>query len=421
MQIIQNDTIRNSIKVALWEIKKLVLNKSFIVSLLLTPVIWGLFMGLPVLLEMIERPVVPPTTYIYIVDEIDIYQQLSQRVTDIDNLVLKRYIGNIDDLRKRIEGDVNAAYVHLTKETFETRTVSVITGTGDTYIPHAFDVRLNETLMSHELAKHGIGAGEIEKIVAGYLVDVRPIRPIEEIKDPMYLVRKWAPPIFAMIVFFLILFSGMMTMQSAISDKRDRVVEILLSSISADSLMYGKIIGNFVAGLIQLAVYSMYAIIFLHFLDLPGIGVIPVDQLLTFVVSPQLPLLLLFALLGYLLFSSMYVALGAMVEDLQEAGNFQGILMSLPLLPILFIGSVLGSPDGIIAQIGSYIPFTSPIVMILRVTLTDLTLVEIIMPIVILLASTMLMAKLAGKIFRTGMLMYGKEADFREIWKWLRQ
>lgn len=109
------------------------------------------------------------------------------------------------------------------------------------------------------------------------------------------------------------------------------------------------------------------------------------------------------------------------MEDMQNAGNFQGIIMFLPLLSALFISPVIGNPEGIIAQIGSYIPFTASIVMILRITLIDLTLIEIVMPLVILLASTMLMAKLAGKIFRTGMLMYGKEADPREMWKWLRQ
>jgi len=134
-----------------------------------------------------------------------------------------------------------------------------------------------------------------------------------------------------------------------------------------------------------------------------------------------LPLLLLFALLGYLLFSSIYAGLGATMEDIQNAGNFQGIVMILPGLSALFISPVVGNPEGIIAQIGSYLPFTASIVMILRITLVDLSRVEIVIPMAILLVSTMFMAKLAGKIFRTGILMYGKEADPKEMWKWLRQ
>jgi len=420
MQAIQNDTTRSGVKVALWEIRKLVWNKSFMISLLLTPVIWGAFIGLPRLFEIIDEPVVPPTTYMYIVDEIGIYGALSKKVTDIDNLVLSKHIDHKDDLRNRIEGDANAGYVHITEEIFETRTINVITGTGDTYIPSAFKGSLKEILTRDELAGHNVETGEIDKIIAGYFVSISPLIG-EEVEDPMDVIRKWTPPIFAMIIFFMVFMSGMTTMQSAISDKRDKMVEILLSSVSANSLMYGKIIGNFIAGLIQLAVYLIYALMFLHFLGFPGLGRIPVDQLLSFILSPQLPLLLLFALLGYLLFSSIYAGLGATMEDIQNAGNFQGIVMILPGLSALFISPVVGNPEGIIAMIGSYLPFTASIVMILRITLLDLSLVEIVIPMAILLVSTMFMAKLAGKIFRTGILMYGKEADPKEMWKWLRQ
>jgi ABC-2 type transport system permease protein len=350
---------------------------------------------------------------------------LSQKVVDIDNLVLRKHVDHIDNLRNQIEGDANAGYIHLTEEIFETRTINVITGTEDTYIPHAFDNKLKEVLMRYELAMQNIEPADIDKIIAGYVVDISPLIE-QEVKDPMYPVRKWTPPIFAMIIFFMVFMSGIITMQSAVSDKRDKMVEILLSSVSADSLMYGKIIGNFIAGLIQVAVYLIFGLMFLHFVGLqhigfPEIGRIPLDQLLSFLVSPQLPLLLLFALPGYLFFSSMYAGLGATMEDVQNAGNFQVIAMILPALSFLLINPVIGSPDGIIAQIGSYVPFTTSIVMILRITLTDLSLVEIIMPLIVLLASTVLMAKLSGKIFRIGMLMYGKEADPKEIWKWLRQ
>ena len=224
-----------------------------------------------------------------------------------------------------------------------------------------------------------------------------------------------------MIIFFMVFMSGMTTMQSAISDKRDKMVEILLSSVSASSLMYGKIIGNFLAGLIQLTVYLIYALMFIHFLGIPGLGDIPVHQLLSFIVSPELPLFLLFALVGYLLFSSLYAGMGTTMEDMQSTGNFQGLIMMLPMLSAFVISPVIGNPEGLIALIGSYIPFTASVVMIVRMTLIDLSLIEIIIPLVVLLASTLLMARLAGKIFRTGMLMYGKEAGPKEMWKWLRQ
>ena len=184
---------------------------------------------------------------------------------------MRKHVDHIDNLRNQIEGDANAGYIHLTEEIFETRTINVITGTEDTYIPHAFDNKLKEVLMRYELAMQNIEPADIDKIIAGYVVDISPLIE-QEVKDPMYPVRKWTPPIFAMIIFFMVFMSGIITMQSAVSDKRDKMVEILLSSVSADSLMYGKIIGNFIAGLIQVAVYLIFGLMFLHFVGLQHIG-----------------------------------------------------------------------------------------------------------------------------------------------------
>lgn len=412
-------TIKDSIKIASWEAKNLIWNKAFIISLLITLIIMGLFIGVPRLLEKIaeEEPVAPLTT-IYIIDEIGIYEPLSQKIADIDNLILKKHMGHKDDLRNRIKDDVNAGYIHITEEIFETREINLITSRHDTHIPLAFNTKLIETLSHVELEKYNIEPGNIDNIIFGFGISVDPLIDF----DPMDFIRKWAPPAFAMLILFMVIFSGMMTMQSAISDKRDKMVEILLSSVSATSLMYGKIIGNFLAGLVQMAAYGIFAVIAFHFLGLPGgLGDVPVHQLLSYIPSPELPLLLLFALSGYLLFSSLYAGIGATMEDIQSAGNFQGIVMLLPALPFIFIGHIIANPGGIIAQVGSYIPFTTATVMIVRMTLLDLSLVEIIVPMVILLVSTVLMAKLAGKIFKTGMLMYGKEADPKEMWKWVRQ
>ncbi len=412
-------TIKDSIKIASWEAKNLIWNKSFIISLLIMVIIGGLFIGVPRLLEKIaeEEPVAPLTT-IYIIDEIGIYEPLSQKIADIDNLILKKHMGHKDDLRNRIKDGAIAGYIHITEEIFETREINLITSRHDTYISFAFNAKLIETLRRVELEKYNIEPGNIDNIIFGFGISVDPLIDF----DPMDFIRKWASPVFAMLIFFMVMFSGMMTMQSAISDKRDKMVEILLSSVSATSLMYGKIIGNFLAGLVQVAAYGIFVVIVFHFFGLPGdLADVSVHYLLSYIPSPELPLLLLFALSGYFLFSSLYAGMGATMEDIQSAGNFQGIVILLPVIPFIFISHIIANPGGIIAQVGSYIPFTTATVMIVRMTLLDLSLVEIIVPMVILLVSTVLMAKLAGKIFKTGMLMYGKEADPKEMWKWVRQ
>ena len=109
------------------------------------------------------------------------------------------------------------------------------------------------------------------------------------------------------------------------------------------------------------------------------------------------------------------------MENIHSDGNFQGIVMFLPAIPFIFMSHVIADPGGIIAQVGSYIPFTSAIVMILRMTLLDLSWVEIALPLIVLLVSTALIAKLSGEIFKTGMLMYGQGAGLKEMWRWVRE
>src|SRR5699024_9221340 len=100
---------------------------------------------------------------------------------------------------------------------------------------------------------------------------------------------------------------------------------------------------------------------------------------------------------------------------------FQGMALSLSFLPFIFIGPVISDPSGLFAQIGTYIPFTTPGVLLMRLTvMEEWPWVEIIIALVILVVSIWIFMKLAGKIFKTGILMYGKNATPAEIWKWIK-
>src|SRR5699024_12688960 len=102
-------------------------------------------------------------------------------------------------------------------------------------------------------------------------------------------------------------------------------------------------------------------------------------------------------------------------------GNFQGMVMMLPFLPFIFIAPVINDPSGIVAQVGTYIPFTTPGVLLMRLmVLEEWPWVEIIIELAILVVSIWILTKVAGKMFKTGIIMYGKNATPAEIWKWIR-
>ena len=109
------------------------------------------------------------------------------------------------------------------------------------------------------------------------------------------------------------------------------------------------------------------------------------------------------------------------MADLTTAGTFQSMALMLPFLPFFFIGPVLANPSGLVAQITTYVPFTAPGVLLLRLTmLEEWPWVEILIALAILVVSVWVFMKLAGKIFKTGILMYGKNATPKEIWRWIR-
>src|SRR5699024_4776502 len=122
-------------------------------------------------------------------------------------------------------------------------------------------------------------------------------------------------------------------------------------------------------------------------------------------------LFVIIAILGYLLFAALFVGLGATIEDVSASGSFQGMVLMLPFVPVIFHGSILENPNGQVAKIVSYIPFTSPSVLILRLTMLEQwPWMEITIAIVILIISVWIFTKLAGKIFKIGIQKYGKNA-----------
>src|SRR5699024_438232 len=101
-------------------------------------------------------------------------------------------------------------------------------------------------------------------------------------------------------------------------------------------------------------------------------------------------------------------------------GNFQGLVMMLPFLPFMFATPVFMDPTGIVAKVGTYFPFTTPGVLLMRlIAMEEWPWMEIGIAFVVLIVSILSMMKLAGKIFKVGILMYGKNATPKEIWKWL--
>lgn len=399
-------------KVAKWEIKRNLKNKSFIIGLFSTPVIFLAFY----LLGHLFGDSGEEGTKVLVRDDLNIVPALEE-VTEQFELPLEWEVTDLDESKaiEQLEELEYTAYIHFDEEGLNTGVFSVYT---TDKISSNFQTQMqifSEAIKGIQLSNLGLTQEQMEAVTKTFLFEQTKASDVlkgeEEEKGSNF--EKIVPGLFAGIILFSIVVTGMMILTSASQEKKDKIAEIILSSVSPNELMQGKIIGYFVLGMIQTAVILLFGIPFVIFqFDQP---------ILQYIFVPETLLLVFLALLGYLLFAAIFVGIGATMADMTTAGNFQGVVMMLPFLPIIFMGPVFSNPSGIVAKVGSYIPFSASGVLIMRLSMLDeWPWVEIMIAIAILIISIWLFMKLAGKIFKVGILMYGKNASPQEIWKWIR-
>jgi ABC-2 type transport system permease protein len=229
--------------------------------------------------------------------------------------------------------------------------------------------------------------------------------------------------IIAFILYMVITLYGVNVLRSIVTEKSTRVVELMVAASKPSSMMSGKIIGVGGAGLLQVAVWFIFGGIALAYrveiLHALGAGAGAATALPSLSVI-QIAVIVLFFILGYLFYASMYAAIGATVSSEQDSQQ-----AAVPITMFLVIGmvsmtAITGDPRGSSSAIMTLVPMWSPMLMPLRYILGGASPGEVALSLGILAASTVLVARAAAKIYRVGILMYGKRPGFGELLRWLR-
>ena len=241
----------------------------------------------------------------------------------------------------------------------------------------------------------------------------------------------------AFVIYFAVFVYGQYVMQGVIEEKSNRVVEIIGSSVRPFELLMGKVLGIGAMGLTQMVVWSAVVVgglagaapLLALFLDPSSLGVAPdaSSQAMAEAAGLSIPTIpftliawfILFFLGGFLLYASLFAAVGSAVEQQQDAQNLLLPVMAPLILPILFLTFVLESPDATISVVLSLIPFFSPILMMLRAAITTVPAWEMAAAFGLLVATFVAVIGLAGRIYRIGILSYGKTPSLREIARWV--
>jgi ABC-2 type transport system permease protein len=215
------------------------------------------------------------------------------------------------------------------------------------------------------------------------------------------------------LMYFIILFYGMNVARSVIEEKTSRVFEVLLATVKPSEMMAGKVIGVGAVGITQVGIWIVVALAAAR-MQLVGSGMQLLPSFL------QLVFFVIFFVLGYVLYSSVAAALGAMTNSEQELQQMNIFLM-LPLIASsVVIFRVIVDPDGVLSQVMSYFPFTSPLIMYTRVVVHQPPAYQIAISVLILVLTIYAVLWVASRIYRVGILMYGKKPNLPEILRWLK-
>lgn len=248
---------------------------------------------------------------------------------------------------------------------------------------------------------------------------------------------------FGYLIMMFIIIYGNMVMRSVIEEKTNRIIEIIISSVKPFQLMMGKIIGTSMAGILQVLIWAVLGTILLlivgsflgiemqggavsHEMMEAGKSTIEsnlygyINEILSLPLATMFISFIVYFIGGFFLYSSIYASIGAAVDSETDSQQFL-LPIILPLMLGVYVGffTVINDPHGTVATVFSMIPLTSPIVMLMRLPF-GVPLWQIILSVTILFATFFLVVWFAAKIYRIGILMYGKKPTYKEIFRWLK-
>ena len=416
-------------------------NKSFILMTLLLPI---LLSGITFLLSFLSSVNNDTSKNISVVDNTGyIYQKLDSSTDIIYDLIDDATIDEAKEI-SRNKSDYGLLYINNFDSPEEiAESIMFISETSPSFtVLNKLESQLESILTDENFRILGIDINQINssKIIVNLFQESFDGEETTRLDGIVKLGFGFA---LGMLLYFFIFAYGSMIMMSVMEEKTSRIVEIIISSVKPFNLMTGKIIGVSLAGLTQVLIWGVMFSVFSYFFstyfgisassssgeiilsteEADAISSSALEMISAFMNLPLTNIFFAFIIYfigGYFLYASIFAAIGASIDNQADAQQFM-----LPITLIIIIGLYVGvltvpeDPNGIVAQIFSYIPFTSPIVMMMRIP-HGVPLYEQILSLTILFSSVLFFVWISAKIYRIGILMYGKKLTYSEMIKWIK-
>lgn len=413
--------------------------KSFLVFTLLTPLLFGGMMIVPVALSLVKSEKV---NKVAVLDRTGWMGPLLQRVEEPKpkpaapdpNSVLKESPERFGDsaaefvfpasgetleaLRGKVEAkELDGLLVLEPDAEKDARATFYGVNLSNPQLMAFMERRLFRAALEHRLAASGVDPSLAEKLQSRIPVDGKKVEKGGKTKEGSFLGEYIKAMMLCVLLYMLIIMYGTTLMRGVMEERNGKIAEVVLSSVRPFEWMLGKIIGIASVGLFQFVIwFSAFA----------ALAVMNPSNMVNRVGSAMLKptemvLVVIYFLLGFFFYGSIFAALGAMCSSEQEAQQMQIPVTMLLALPLLIMILVLQNPDAVWLQVVSFVPFFTPTLMIVRVSVVGVPLWQILGSVASLLLGIVVMAFLAGRIFRVGILMTGKRPTVPEIWRWIRE
>jgi len=224
------------------------------------------------------------------------------------------------------------------------------------------------------------------------------------------------PYVFGLLFLMSLFFASGYLLQGVSEEKENRLIEILLSSVSAKQLLTGKVLGLGAAGLLQISVWLITIVVFVV------IASTNIAVLAGLKVSASLIILsIVYFILGYILYGVLFAAIGSLGSTARESNQWTVIVVLPAILPLELMALFVTNPDHVIYTIFTLFPLTAPIAVIMKSSIGALPIWQLALSIIIMVVSIIVTIWLASRVFRTFLLMYGKRPSIAEIWRYLRE
>jgi ABC-2 type transport system permease protein len=435
--------------------------RSFIVMTILGPLLMAAIVVVPVYLATRGNEM----KIISVIDETGLFYE---KFKDSDNMRFHYLVSDIQSAKDSFTKSGDHALLYIPKPDVTLPTNAILYSENNvninvkSYIKNTMTKRIEELKLEAKLrdiqtdAKNPVTVDDVLRSIKTS-VDVSTMKIGEDGKESKsYTEISMVLGMFSgILIYFFIFMFGAQVMRGVIEEKTNRIVEVIISSVKPFQLMMGKIIG---VGMVGLTQFLLWVILTFGIVTVVTSSFIPknvkqsateqiikqnkaystdqvpeqvisqnkeggVNEVMDALNSVDFPVMIgafiFFFIFGYLLYAALFAAIGGAVDNEADTQQFM-LPITVPLiLAIVMAQYVIQDPDGAVAFWFSIIPFTSPVIMMIRIPF-GVPFFEVILSMVLLLLGFLGTTWMAGKIYRTGILMYGKKVNYSELWKWLR-